>query len=562
MKRVLPLLVIAAIAVASLVWAQSASQATLRTAAGDKPISVVQQGSHMFFSAEQVIAALGGSVAPDNQGFRVTFDGRTAAFAPDSRFGVVRDDLIEMPVPPIVVDGHPYVTWQFFQGLFRAGSELDVAWDPAARILDIRPQTQNLVSMQMSVIEIEGISKLVIELSAPADFAVSREPSTYVVRFSTPIRPPFAEQTFDNPHLSKAIFRDNILTLVLTSPDIAGNSYRLENPPRIVFDLKKGEPPVMIGLPEQLKLKTAELPGIRTIVLDPGHGGKDVGAISPDGLQEKDITLQLCQKLVPMLSKLGARVILTRNDDSLVSLTQRTAIANQYKADLFISVHMNAAMSKAARGSETYFLSLEASDELAKKVAERENASSPPARGPLGESGDLKLILWDLAQQEYLKESSRLAEVVQEEMCKAMGVENRGVKQAPFKVLVGATMPAALIEVGFISNPEEEARLKDEKYQETILAALFGAISRFKSEYDIRVGAVPPTTPTSTGAPAVPSTSTQASPSSATAAPAQTATASSKPPAAPKPAPAPAPPKAAPPNPRGAQPSTTSSGRT
>jgi len=229
-----------------------------------------------------------------------------------------------------------------------------------------------------------------------------------------------------------------------------------------------------------------QAPGIHTIVIDPGHGGKEVGAIGPGGLMEKDVTLQICRKLQDALeSKLHARVILTRTDDSIVPLDQRTAIANQFKADLFLSVHMNAAVVKGAHGAETYFLSLEASDELAKKAAEVENAQG----GPTSTSGsDLKLILWDLAQQEYLNESSRFAQDIQEEMNRITGVQSRGVKQAPFRVLVGATMPAALVEVGFITNPEEESKLTSDLFQKSVVDALTTAIQRYKTDYETRIG--------------------------------------------------------------------------
>ncbi|HJT16868.1 MAG TPA: N-acetylmuramoyl-L-alanine amidase, partial [Thermoanaerobaculia bacterium] len=208
----------------------------------------------------------------------------------------------------------------------------------------------------------------------------------------------------------------------------------------------------------------------------------------------KDATLNLCRKLADNLeTKLKTRVILTRTDDSVVPLDQRTAIANQYKADLFLSVHMNAAVMKGAHGSETYFLSLEASDELAKKAAEVENAASAKA-APAGGS-DLKLILWDLAQQEYLNESSRFAQAIQEEMNRATGVQSRGVKQAPFKVLVGATMPAALVEVAFITNPEEETKLKSDAFQTAVVNALTTAIERYKTDYETRIGVIRPPAP-------------------------------------------------------------------
>lgn len=219
---------------------------------------------------------------------------------------------------------------------------------------------------------------------------------------------------------------------------------------------------------------------------------------------EKDVTLAVCRRLADALeTKLKTRVVLTRNDDSVVPLDQRTAIANQYKADLFLSVHMNAAVVKGAHGSETYFLSLEASDELAKKAAEVENAAAQ--KTPSGT--DLKLILWDLAQQEYLTESSKLATDIQEEMNRATNVPSRGVKQAPFKVLVGATMPAALVEVAFISNPDEEAKLKSDAFVSSVVSALTTAVERYKADYETRIGIAAPA-PTPLAAPAAPGVAT------------------------------------------------------
>ena len=154
---------------------------------------------------------------------------------------------------------------------------------------------------------------------------------------------------------------------------------------------------------------------------------------------------------------------------------------------------MNAAVVKGAKGSETYFLSMEASDELARKAAETENAAAKTANAAT--SSDLKLILWDLAQQEYVKESERLATDVQEEMNSISGIQNRGVKQAPFKVLVGATMPAALVEVAFISNPDEEAKLKDDAFVTTVVDALTRAVVRYKTDYETRIGVIRPPAP-------------------------------------------------------------------
>lgn len=492
--------------------AQSSGQGTLRTSAGDTPFTYVLQSGQTYVNAGEVVAGLGGTLTSDANGYKVTLGNTVAAFASDSRFGVVRDDLIEMPVPPIAIEGKPYVPWQFFQGFLGKAAAMDVAWDAAAHLLLVRPMQRDAVAVQPSVTNVQGITKVVLTLSGETEYSILKEPQAYTVRFRAPVRPPFAEQAYEDPYVSKLSFGGNDLRIQLTAPDVVADAYRLENPPRIVLDLRKGVPgqtPAPGTLPAPRPPQ--ELPGIRTIVLDPGHGGKEVGAVGANGLMEKDLTLAICRRLADALAaKTGARVVLTREDDTLVSLDQRTAIANQYKADLFLSVHLNAAVVKDAKGSETYFLSLEASDELAKRAADTENASAPTS----GAASDLKLILWDLAQQAYLDESSRFAQAIQEEMNSATGVSNRGVKQAPFKVLIGATMPAALVEVGFISNPEEEAKLQTAEFQSLMVEAITRAVQRYKTDYETRIGLIQP------AAPATPATTTAPQPAPAPASPA------------------------------------------
>jgi N-acetylmuramoyl-L-alanine amidase len=351
-------------------------------------------------------------------------------------------------------------------------------------------------------------------LSAPAEYSIVKEPAAYVVRFRSPVRPPFADQSYEDPSIARVIFSGSDLRIQLTATDIVGDAYRLENPPRIVLDFRKGAAPAPGAVQPLQPAAPQERPGIHTIVIDPGHGGREVGALGPNGLMEKDVTLTIARKLAASLSnKVGARVVLTREDDSVVSLDQRTALANQYKADLFLSIHLNAAVVKDAKGSETYYLSLEASDELARKAAESENVSASP-----NPTADLNLILWDLAQQAYIEESSLFAQSIQEEMNTATAVANRGVKQAPFKVLVGATMPAALVEVGFISNPEEAAKLQSDEFQKLMVDALTRAVQKYKTNYETRIGLIQPA-----AAPAAPATTTSA-PAQTTTAPAQPAT--------------------------------------
>jgi N-acetylmuramoyl-L-alanine amidase len=187
-----------------------------------------------------------------------------------------------------------------------------------------------------------------------------------------------------------------------------------------------------------------------------------------------------------VVNTLGVQVFLTRTRDVEMELDDRTAIANNYKADLFVSIHANAVRARGAKGSEVYFLSYQASDEESRRMAQMEGAAEP--LGSVEPGSDLAVILWDMAQAEHLEESSALATRLQEELAAVTGSESRGVKQAPFRVLVGAAMPAVLVEVAFISNPEEEKLLNSGAYQAKIARALMRGIARYRRERAARLG--------------------------------------------------------------------------
>lgn len=221
---------------------------------------------------------------------------------------------------------------------------------------------------------------------------------------------------------------------------------------------------------------------VRRVVIDAGHGGKDTGAIGKRGTREKDLTLAISKRLARRLRDLGLEVLLTRDRDEFLELEERTRFANDHHADLFISVHINAAVNRKARGIETYTLNLN-SDRYAMRLAARENASSSKS------IGDLQFILADLATKANTDDSVRLARLVQGEMVGrlqkrwgATKVRDLGVKQALFFVLVGAKMPAILVETAFISNPDEELRLRSESYQEETARSIAEGVRRFIAE--------------------------------------------------------------------------------
>ncbi len=227
--------------------------------------------------------------------------------------------------------------------------------------------------------------------------------------------------------------------------------------------------------------QAAEGAKFRTIVIDPGHGGIETGAKGKFGLLEKDITLAIGLKLRDIIEKnLAFRVFLTRDKDTDVALESRAALANNHKADLFISIHANGSLRKNARGSETYFLSLNATDEESRRLAYLENTRGGlEGRIEQDNQDDIKMILWDLAQSAYLKQSSELAGEIQAELNRLLGTANRGVKQAPFKVLTGAACPAVLVETAFISNPEEEKALGSEEFQNNVAQAIYRSLVEY-----------------------------------------------------------------------------------
>ena len=217
---------------------------------------------------------------------------------------------------------------------------------------------------------------------------------------------------------------------------------------------------------------------IGKIVIDPGHGGHDTGTIGPNGLEEKDLVLEVGRRLGKLLeTRLGAEVVYTRKNDTFIPLETRTAIANQQRADLFISIHANSSQDPDARGVETYYLNFTSSPE-ALEVAARENAVSEKS------IYELQDLVKKIALKEKIEESREFAGDVQESLhsglaAKSPGIRNRGVKKAPFIVLIGANMPSILAEISFVSNPGDEHRLETSEYRQRIAESLYRGIAKY-----------------------------------------------------------------------------------
>ena len=211
------------------------------------------------------------------------------------------------------------------------------------------------------------------------------------------------------------------------------------------------------------------------VMLDPGHGGDDSGAKGAKGLKEKSAAMELARAVGAKLEAAGFQAAYTRENDAFIPLWDRAKAANDNGADLFISLHLNAAHTKAARGSEVFFLSLGKGED--DEVVAAENAGAGAGQGR--SDTVLASILDDLAQKAFLQDSEKLAVAVQTQLNRMGGIKERGVKQAPFAVLRGAAMPAILVEAAFISNPKEEVKLKDPAFLKKVAEAITLGVRKF-----------------------------------------------------------------------------------
>jgi N-acetylmuramoyl-L-alanine amidase len=423
--------------------------------------------------------------------------GRTRfTFTVDTRVVVVDGQPLMLKTPVLYDEGFVMIPMEFLLDVAPAYTMNEVDWDRSGRTLAVSKVGYNVTKIDFTITG--DRSTATIDLGEPLIHHVdSNTPG--LVRLKI-YGGRLDEKAFTIPE-SRGMF--NAIRAEQTDQDaflyfdVKKNTERIlverdESPPRIHVILEKGELPE-IPQPEFAGRKTVEIVEgraaeprsleIRTIVIDPGHGGKDYGKVGVTGVLEKDVNLLIAKKVRETLERnLGLKVILTREGDELLSLTQRTEIANQMKGDLFISIHCNSWFSGETGGFEAYFLS-PAKTEWSRSVAMVENAADDIADVRSDAGSDIEFILWDVVQNEFINESSYFAELVQKAMSDRLEIRNRGVKQAGFTVLQGARMPAVLIETAFLSNALEEQLLEGEEFQQEIADGVLEAVQRFREKY-------------------------------------------------------------------------------
>ena len=461
---------------------------------------VAMSGRDLFSVADAALA-LGFDVERDSTTGVLAISGRghQVLAGPGTLQVPVDSRVVQISRPARLVGGVLFAPGEFLEKVLFPLAGATGTWEPTNRVWALTPiagaapaaDPGTPVTVDVAVVHVDPTTQVVFRESGAAQFAPELVASGLQVRWTDrKIVAPFAERRFDDPLVAAVRFEGDTATVVFRDPNSSAHAYPLTDPDRIVVEVGR-----IVDAPEiePSAPPPAPVPAI-TIVVDPGHGGGETGATGPGGLQEKDVTLQIARRLAAAIPRLlSSRVVLTRDSDSAISLDDRTSLANHEKANLFLSLHAHSSKAAGAHGSETYYLSLDSSDRLAQEVARRENqpllgTGAPEAAPP---NPDLDFILWDLAQSAHLNESSRLAEAIQTQLNVVSKTDNRGIKQAPFRVLSGATMPAVLVEVGFISHAEEEKQLKSAPFQQSVADAIARAVAEFFGKRQAPAGATP-----------------------------------------------------------------------
>lgn len=433
-------------------------------------------------------------VGPLGDSHVVVLDQRKVVFGPDNTtlvsapIGGGREQISHLGTPPVRDAAGIKVPLELLEKLFGEERGVEFRWNAEAARLEMASRQGHELVGSVQVVHQYRVSTVEIEFSGKPKFRAEKGPARLDIRLlgdTFRLAEPFANP--GDPLVKDVLVLPRTIRLVLSEDAATSEPRLLEGTNSLVVDVFRRVEPARETLRSDSSYPSSG-GGSRAIVIDPGHGGTETGAVT-NGVVESQLTLQVARLLKSRLEqKVSARIVLTRNDDSTVPHAQRVAIANQNKGELFISLHFNSYTGTRARGAETYFLSRQASDNLAQNLADAENAGGEAAAGP---SDGLELILWDLAQSHHLSESQRFATLVQQELNTTLGLPDRGVRQAPFRVLVGTNMPAVLVELGFVSNAEEAAKLQDPLYLDELANALVRAVMRFRSREGIEAAPAP-----------------------------------------------------------------------
>ena len=483
---------------------QPAPSAPLRLVAADstRAIPTVMSGDTEMVSLDDLASIFGLQVRDDTlaRAITVAYQGRTIVLSQDQALASIGGRLVSLPAPPTRLGGRWHVPVEFI------GRALSTIYDTP---LELRKASRMVLRGRVRAPRVVvrhdvagGQARVTLDVAPRTPHQVLQEGARLLVRFEADLLDATIP-ALQAQGLVQRVLVEQTTLVIEVGPRFgsfrASDATVEPDATRVVIDLFASADPTTQGQTPPAGPEAAPLPlpapGVRTIVLDPGHGGDEQGARGARGTVEKELTLAVAQRVKSALeARLGARVLLTRDADRPLPLDDRAAFANNNKADVFVSLHANASLRRTASGAEVFYLSLDRADEEARRVAESEGVAMPVFGGGTRE---IDVILWEMAQTQHLAQSAELARAIEAELRAVVPMSPRAIQQAPFRVLVGANMPAVLVEIGYLTNPEQESALAAAPFQTRVAQALTDAIARFFAAAPAAVS--PPPAPAATG---------------------------------------------------------------
>jgi N-acetylmuramoyl-L-alanine amidase len=479
---------------AGLSWLVSAQTPPITIIARDgrKPLPVTNINNQDYVAVDDINTAFGSTSREDRLagGLTITARGRSIVLTEGQNVVSAAGRLVPLPAPPVRRDGKWYVPADFLSRALSSVLEVRLDLRRAARLLivgDLRvPRVVTRVDAGTTSVAIS------FDITPNTDTRVNAQPGRLIVQFdadaldlSIPLVP---QQGFvsaitpgDTPSTVAITLGPRYAThrVSTSQSDAASGRLTIEFLPSTTEAAPTPAPAPAPAPDTRLVIPTqGPSSGLRTVVIDPGHGGEELGTQGEKGTLEKEITLSVARRLRTLIeARLGLKVYLTREDDRTVALDDRSAFANSHHADVLLSIHANWAVRPALKGAEVYYLTVERADAEARKKAD-DAATTLPALG--GGSRAIDLILWETAQARYLEQSATLAGFIEQSLRGKVEMSPRAVQQLPLRVLVGANMPAALVEIGYLSNGDQETQLTTAAYQDQVAQALLDALIKFR----------------------------------------------------------------------------------
>jgi len=459
---------------------------------GRRALPIAMVSDQEFVALDDLAAAFQLAVHEESLGaITVTYKGKTIVLTPEQALASVSGRLVSLPAPPSRSGRRWLVPVEFIS---RA---VTLVYDAK---LDLRKPSRLLVVGDLRVprilVRYDSLGaggRLTIDATPRANSTVTQEGERILVKFEadaldapSPLLPPQAAQAAA-PFVRDVHVIDNTTIAIDPGPRFGG--FRAAVQPadataRLVIDLVGTQTetapapsaPAPTPPPDVPPALTPPASAIRTIAVDPGHGGEDDGVRGAQGTKEKDLALAVARRVKGVIeARLGIRVLLTRDDDRNIPLDDRTALANNNKADLFISLHANASVRRSVAGATVFLAAFDDSDTEAARPAPGERV---PTFG--GGLRDIELVPWNLAQTRHLNQSVEFATILEQQLRNRVPLSVHPIDRAPLRILESANMPAVLLEMGFLSNAEQEKQLTVDAFQAGVVQSIYEAVVRFR----------------------------------------------------------------------------------